>query len=78
MAILGGYTGLYLIVKMKSAVSGKKVEEAVAAPASSGAVATTGIPAVDSPDFDKYLETDAFYKMLESEDQLSKVVADMK
>ena len=44
MAILGGYTGLYLIVKMKSAVSGKKVEEAVAAPASSGAVATTGMP----------------------------------
>lgn len=77
MAILGGYTGLILLFKMKSAISGGTPEEAPKA-SSGPAVATTGIPAVDSPEFDKYLETDAFYKMLESEEQLGKVVADMK
>ena len=75
---MGGYAGLVTLFKIKGAMSGKKAEEpAPAAPASS-AVATTGIPSVDSPEFDKYLETDAFYKMLESEEQLSKVVEDMK
>ena len=55
-----------------------KAEPEPAAASSSPAVATTGIPSVDSPEFEKYLETDAFYKMLESEDQINKVVADMK
>eukprot|EP00980_Cylindrotheca_fusiformis_P019006 scaffold6374_cov121-Cylindrotheca_fusiformis.AAC.7 len=78
LAIMGGYAGLYVLVKIKSLISGGKKEEA--APASSGAAvdASTGIPPIDSPEFDKYLETDAFYKMLESEEQLGKVVEDMK
>ena len=78
MAILGGYTGLIMLYKMKSAVSGKKAEEPAAVASSSPAVATTGIPADDSPEFDKYLETDAFYKMLENEEQFGKVLEDMK
>lgn len=75
---MGGYGGLYMLFKIKSAVSGGKAEPEPAAASSSPAVATTGIPSVDSPEFEKYLETDAFYKMLESEDQINKVVADMK
>ena len=75
---MGGYTGLYVLFKIKSAMGGSKADEPAAAASSSPAVATTGIPPVDSPEFEKYLETDAFYKMLESEDQINKVVADMK
>jgi hypothetical protein len=78
LAIMGGYGGLFFLYKIKSAISGGKVEEVVKAVSSSPVVATTGIPSVDTPEFDKYLETDAFYKMLESEEQLGKVVADMK
>jgi hypothetical protein len=74
---MGGYFGLFCLVKIKGAMSGKKVE-APAPVASTALVATTGIPAVDTPEFDKYLETDAFYKMLENEEQLGKVVEDMK
>lgn len=77
---MGGYFGLFCLFKIKGAVSGgKAVEEAAPAPVSTGTVdASTGIPAVDTPEFDKYLETDAFYKMLENEEQLGKVVEDMK
>jgi hypothetical protein len=73
---MGGYFGIFCLVKIKGAMSGKKVE--APAVASTALVATTGIPAVDTPEFDKYLETDAFYKMLENEEQLGKVVEDMK
>ena len=76
---MGGYFGLFCLYKVKSAIGGSKVEEAPAAPSSSATVdASTGIPPVDTPEFDKYLETDAFYKMLENEEQLGKVVEDMK
>ena len=77
---MGGYAGLYVLVKIKGAISGGKKEEAAAPVAASSAPvdASTGIPSVDTPEFDKYLETDAFYKMLENEEQLGKVVQDMK
>ena len=78
MAILGGYTGLFVLIKIGGAISGKKEEPAPVVASSAPIVATTGIPAVDTPEFDKYLETDAFYKMLDSDEQLAKVVADMK
>lgn len=67
------------MAKAVSAMSGGgKVQEAAPVISSAPVVATTGIPAVDTPEFDKYLETDAFYKMLDSDEQLGKVVADMK
>lgn len=78
---MGGYGGLYVLFKIKSAIGGKKaVEEAVAPAAASSAVVASGagIPPVDTPEFDKYLETDSFYKMLDSDEQLGKVVEDMK
>jgi hypothetical protein len=79
MAILGGYAGLFVLVKIKGAMSGgKKVEEAAPVASSSPMLASTGIPPVDTPEFDKYLETDAFYKMLDNDEQLAKVVEDMK
>jgi hypothetical protein len=79
MAILGGYTGLFVLAKVTSAIrGGGKVEEAAPVISSAPVVATTGIPPVDTPEFDKYLETDAFYNMLDNDEQLAKVVEDMK
>jgi hypothetical protein len=79
MAILGGYSGLFVLAKLGSAMSGgKKVEEAAPVTSSAPVTATTGVPAVDSPEFDKYLETDAFYKMLDSDEQLAAALGDLK
>ena len=78
MAILGGYAGLFVVIKIGGAITGTKEEPAPVVASSSPVVATTGIPAVDTPEFDQDLETDAFYKMLDSDEQLAKVVADMK
>ena len=73
MAILGGYFGLFVLYKIKSAMSGKKVEEEKK-PAAVAATPTTGVPALDSPAFEKFVETEAFEKLLEDEAQLSKLV----
>lgn len=79
MAILSGYAGLFVLFKIKGALTGSApVEEAAPAASSSPVIASTGIPPVDTPEFDKYLETDAFYNMLDNDEQLAKVVEDMK
>jgi hypothetical protein len=79
MAILGGYTGLFVLIKIGGALTGGKAEEPAPVVASSAPiVATTGVPGTESPEFDAYLETDAFYKMLDSDEQLAKVCEDMK
>lgn len=81
IAILSGYGGLVVLYKIKSAMSSsKKVPDkapaAAAAPAPAGE-AEAGVPAVDSPAFEKYVESDAFYKLLEDEVQLGKLVESM-
>jgi hypothetical protein len=70
MAIMGGYSALFVLFKIKSAISKpQKGAPAVTPAAMAGdAPAGMGMPSVDSPDFDKFLETDRFTKMLESED----------
>mmetsp|Transcript_33750 Transcript_33750/g.81836 ORF Transcript_33750/g.81836 Transcript_33750/m.81836 type:complete len:129 (-) Transcript_33750:93-479(-) len=75
VAIMGGYAGLYLVVKMGSAMGGKKEEEKPVV-ASSGADAGAGIPAIGTPEFDKFLDTEAFVKLLDSEEQLTKALAE--
>jgi hypothetical protein len=73
IAILGGYFGIFVLVKIKGAISGKpKVEETVTTKVT--ITTTTGIPALESPEFEKFVETDAFEKLLEDEAQLSKLV----
>lgn len=58
-AILGGYFGLFILIKIKGAMSGSPAEEptpvvaAVAAPSSAGA-----IPDVDSEEFGAFLESE--------------------
>jgi hypothetical protein len=83
IAILSGYGGLVVLYKIKSAMSSKKAvpaaaaAAAAAAPVATGAEADAGVPAVDSPAFEKYVESDAFYKLLEDEVQLGKLVESM-
>ena len=66
-AIIGGYFGLYILIKIKSAISGSApVEEAApvaaAVPSSAGA-----IPDVDSEEFGTFLESeDNIMKLVES------------
>ena len=73
IAILSGYTGLYCIYSISSMFSSKKKEApkpvAAAAPAAAAA-SSEGIPSVESDDFVTFVESEAFAKLLDSEDQL--------
>ena len=58
VAISGGYLGLFLLFKIKSALSGSPEEEA-AAPAAAAPAASAGeIPDVDSEEFGAFLESE--------------------
>jgi hypothetical protein len=74
IAILGGYVVLGTFGKLMS--GGKKKEDVAvpvaAAPASFSS--STAIPSIDSDDFAKFLETDAFLKLLENEKDLSAAI----
>jgi len=77
LAIMGGYFGLYMVVKAGSAMGGKKkVEEA--APATSSSGPSTGVPSVESAEFGDFLGSEAFEKLLASDEQFGKVLAEMK
>eukprot|EP00956_Cyclotella_meneghiniana_P012484 scaffold17741_cov67-Cyclotella_meneghiniana.AAC.5 len=63
-AILGGYFGLFILYKIKSAISGSPVVEEVVAPA---AVSAGSIPDVDSEEFGSFLESEEnVTKLIES------------
>merc|ERR1711862_1029381 len=73
-AILGGYTTLYILSTLWP--SSKKKEEPAKVVAMVTAAVTTGIPDVNSPEFEKYVETDAFLNMLNNDEELSAWAAD--
>ena len=76
---MGGYASLFVLSKIGSAMGGKKkAEEPAAAAPAAASVEGAGVPSVGTPEFDKFLETDAFEKLLGSDEQLGKVLADMK
>ena len=60
VAISGGYLGLFILFKIKSALSGSPEEEEAAAPvAAAPASASAGeIPDVDSEEFGAFLESE--------------------
>mmetsp|Transcript_38866 Transcript_38866/g.44365 ORF Transcript_38866/g.44365 Transcript_38866/m.44365 type:complete len:125 (-) Transcript_38866:284-658(-) len=69
-AILGGYFSLYFL----STIGGKKKQEEPAklAPATpTPAPTVTGVPSVNSPEFEHYIASDTFEKMLSNEAQLT-------
>lgn len=70
-AILGGYSGLIAVAMIRSKVKGAPPAEEPAAATEVAAVPVTGgVPSVESPEFEKFIESDAFMKMVESEEQL--------
>ena len=72
-AILGGYFTLYLLYKL-STLGGKKKEEEPAAPEPVAAASTEGVPDIESPEFEKFLDSEALVKLLDSEEQLKSVL----
>ena len=75
MAILSGYFGIYVVVKIVGSFSKKKpVEEKAPVVAAADATAGSGVPSIESSAFEKFVETVAFEKLLENESQLSKLV----
>jgi hypothetical protein len=82
IAILSGYGGLVVLYKIKSAITSKPAPKQVAAAAPAAAASTdsgdgAAVPSVESPAFEKYVESDSFYKLLEDEVKLAKVVESM-
>jgi hypothetical protein len=81
IAILSGYGGLVVLYKIKSAITSKPAPKQVAAAAPAAAASTDSgddaVPSVESPAFEKYVESDSFYKLLEDEVKLAKVVESM-
>jgi hypothetical protein len=73
---MGGYFGLFLVVKAGGAMGGKKKVEAAPVTTSSGP--STGIPSVESAEFGDFLGSEAFEKLLASDEQFGKVLAEMK
>ena len=73
---MGGYAGLFVVAKIGSAMGGKKKEAPAVSPASTGP--STGVPSIESPEFDSFLGSEAFEKLLSSDEQLGQVLADMK
>jgi hypothetical protein len=73
IAILGGYAGLYVLYSISSAIGGGSKKKApVAAVAASTTESSAGtIPPIDSPEFEKFLESDALIKLLESDELLT-------
>jgi hypothetical protein len=57
-------------------MKGKPKKETKPVTPAAAPATTTGIPDMESPDFEKYIESDAFTKLIESEDQLSALLAD--
>lgn len=76
LAIMGGYFGLFVLVKAGGAIGGKKKVEAAAPATSSGP--STGFPSVESAEFGDFLGSEAFEKLLASDEQFGKVLAEMK
>ena len=65
MAIMGGYTALFVVFKIKSAITKKAPEKEVAA-APAASTDDGAMPSLDSPEFGEWLGSDAFNKMIES------------
>jgi hypothetical protein len=72
-AILASYGALIAVAVLRP----KKAPEPVVAPAPVAAPSTsTGVPSVDSPEFDAFVESDAFIQLMENEEELAALTAE--
>lgn len=78
-AILGGYGALIGGYMLKSAVSSSPPapEPVAVAPAASTGTDSDILPASDSPDFEKFIESDVFNKFVENEESVMKWVGSL-
>lgn len=78
-AILGGYGALIGGYILKSAVSSSPPapEPVAVAPAASTGTDSDILPASDSPDFEKFIESDVFNKFVENEESVMKWVGSL-
>jgi hypothetical protein len=74
IAILSGYFGIYVLVKIIGSFSKKKPVEEKVPIVSADTTESSGVPSIESSAFEKFVETIAFEKLLENESQLSKLV----
>mmetsp|Transcript_9765 Transcript_9765/g.12883 ORF Transcript_9765/g.12883 Transcript_9765/m.12883 type:complete len:133 (+) Transcript_9765:182-580(+) len=71
-AIIGGYFSLYAIYSI-STMGGKKKEETPVVVETASTTPTGAVPDIESPDFEKFLDSEALVKLLDSEEQLKSV-----
>lgn len=71
-AIMGMYGSLIGLAVLRSKLRSKPP----AAPVVPSTTVTSGIPPIDSPEFETYLASPAFIQLLESEDQLAALIKD--
>jgi hypothetical protein len=63
------------VYKIYSFAKPKKAVPVEAAPAVEAApTTTTGVPSIESPEFEKFVGTEAFEKLLENEKELVKLI----
>merc|ERR1712226_1071133 len=72
-AVLGGYFSLYILYSLSKLGKKKEVENPVEAPPAPAAP-VDGVPDIESPDFEKFLDSEALVKLLDSEEQLKTVL----
>lgn len=72
-AILGGYSGLIGLAVLRSKMKAAPEPEVAAAAVEAPAATTddSGIPPIDSPEFDKYLDSKGFFMLLANDSQLN-------
>jgi hypothetical protein len=70
LAILSAYTGGFILYKIKSAMTSKPDPVVEEKPKTVAETPSTGVPGIESPAFEKFVETDAFQQLLENEEQL--------
>jgi len=74
MAILGGYFSLYVVYSISKMGGKKEVEAPVVEAAPAPPTPTGAVPDIESPEFESFLDSEAFVKLLDSEDQLKGVL----
>jgi hypothetical protein len=78
-AILGGYSSLIGIAVLRSKMKSTPapVVEAVKISETPTTTDASGIPSVDSPEFDAYVDSKAFMMLLENDSQLTELTNSM-
>ena len=75
-AILGGYSSLIGLAVLRSKMKSTPapvVVETVTVSATPATTDSSGIPSVDSPEFDAYLDTKGFMMLLDNDSQLNEL-----